>query len=152
MEENTHYEYVFQVVCLEQRGRVRPISSLECRVKYWCIATPSTPMAPCTSTYGLGKCVLVVAVAVVVLTLTRTIKSVATGQAPVTLELRRTPGKNTNNPRWYTIYSYAASCMPAPCAVYLEPRATKPQSMLLIMLKLCLTCCMRTIIRLALND
>ena len=45
---------------------------------------------------------------VVVLTLTRIIiKSVVTGQAPVTLELRITPGKNTNNPRWYThIYIY----------------------------------------------
>ena len=30
---------------------------------------------------------------VVVLTLTRIIKSVVTGQAPVTLELRNTPGK-----------------------------------------------------------
>ena len=39
---------------------------------------------------------------VVVLTLTRIIKSVVTGRAPVTLELRNTPGKNTNNPRWYT--------------------------------------------------
>ena len=39
---------------------------------------------------------------VVVLTLTRIIKSVVTGQAPVTLELRNTPGKNTHNPRWYT--------------------------------------------------
>ena len=34
-------------------------------------------------------------VVVVVLTLTRIIKSVVTGQAPVTLELRNTPGKNT---------------------------------------------------------
>ena len=41
-------------------------------------------------------------VVVDVLTLTRIIKSVVTGQAPVTLELRNTPGKNTNNPRWYT--------------------------------------------------
>ena len=32
-------------------------------------------------------------VVVVVLTLTRKIKSVVTGQAPVTLELRNTPGK-----------------------------------------------------------
>ena len=32
-------------------------------------------------------------VAVVVLTIIRTIKSVVTGQAPVTLELRNTPGK-----------------------------------------------------------
>ena len=35
---------------------------------------------------------------VVVLTLPRIIKSVVTGQAPVTLELRNTPGKNTNKP------------------------------------------------------
>ena len=38
----------------------------------------------------------VVVVVVVVLTLTRIIKSVVTGQAPVNLELRNTPGKNTN--------------------------------------------------------
>ena len=37
--------------------------------------------------------VVVVVVVVVVLTLTRIIKSVVTGQAPVTLELRNTPGK-----------------------------------------------------------
>ena len=35
----------------------------------------------------------VIIVVVVVLTLTRIIKSVVTGQAPVTLELRNTPGK-----------------------------------------------------------
>ena len=40
--------------------------------------------------------VVVVVVVVVVLTLTRIIKSVVTGQAPVTLELRNTPGKNTH--------------------------------------------------------
>ena len=39
---------------------------------------------------------LVVVVVVVVLTLTRIIKSVVTGQAPVTLELRNTPRTNTN--------------------------------------------------------
>ena len=38
----------------------------------------------------LLRCVVVV----VVLTLTRIIKSVVTGQAPVTLELRNTPGQN----------------------------------------------------------
>ena len=37
---------------------------------------------------------------VVVLTLTRIIKSVLTGQAPVTLKLRNTSGENTNQ-RWY---------------------------------------------------
>ena len=37
---------------------------------------------------------------VVVLTLTRIIKSVVTGQAPVTLELRNTPGKkHTQQPK-----------------------------------------------------
>ena len=39
------------------------------------------------------------AVVIVVLTLTRIIKSVVTGQAPVTLELRNAPGKNTNRPK-----------------------------------------------------
>ena len=43
-----------------------------------------------------------VVVVVVVLTLTRIIKSVVTGQAPVTLEQKNTLGKNTNSPRWYT--------------------------------------------------
>ena len=41
-------------------------------------------------------------IVVVVLTLTRIIKSVITGQAPVTLELRNTPipqGKHTNKPK-----------------------------------------------------
>ena len=37
-------------------------------------------------------------VVVVVLTLTRIIKSVVTGQAPVTLELRSTPGKTHTQP------------------------------------------------------
>ena len=43
--------------------------------------------------------VVVVVVVVVVLTLTRIIKSVVTGQAPVTLDPRNTPGKNTNKPK-----------------------------------------------------
>ena len=54
----------------------------------------------------------VVVVVVVVLTLTRIIKSVVTGQAPVTLELRSTPGKNTHNPRWYTHISQQTQFMP----------------------------------------
>ena len=37
--------------------------------------------------------IVVVVVVVIVLILTRIIKSVVTGQAPVTLELRNTPGK-----------------------------------------------------------
>ena len=53
-------------------------------------------------------------VVVDVLTLTRIIKSVVTGQAPVTLELRNTPGKNTNNPRWYTPISQLTQFMPPP--------------------------------------
>ena len=46
---------------------------------------------------------------VVVLTLTRIIKSVVTGRAPVTMELRNTLGKNTNDPRWYTADAIHAS-------------------------------------------
>ena len=57
---------------------------------------------------------LVVVGVVVVLTLTRIIKSVVTGQAPVTLELRNTPGKNTHNPRWYTHISQPTQFMPPP--------------------------------------
>ena len=44
----------------------------------------------------------------------RIIKSVVTGQAPVTLELRNTPGKNTNNTRWYTHISQLTQFMPPP--------------------------------------
>ena len=52
-----------------------------------------------------------IVVVVVVLTLTRIIKS---GQAPVTLELRNTPGKNTHNPRWYTHISQLTQFTPPP--------------------------------------
>ena len=48
----------------------------------------------------------------VVLTLTRIIKSVVTGQVPVTLELRNTLGNNTSNPRWYTHISQLTQFMP----------------------------------------
>ena len=43
----------------------------------------------------------------VVLTLARIIKSVITGQAPVALELRNTPGKNTNKPNAVHAYTTA---------------------------------------------
>ena len=56
--------------------------------------------------------VVVVVVVVVVLTLTRIIKYVVSGQAPVTLELRNTPGKTTHNPRWYTHTSHLTQFMP----------------------------------------
>ena len=39
------------------------------------------------------------AAVVVVLTLTRIVKFVVTGQAPVTLELRNTPGKTHTQPK-----------------------------------------------------
>ena len=52
-------------------------------------------------------------VVVVVLTLTRIIKNVVTGQAPVTLELRNTPGKNTNQ-RWFTHISQLTQFMSSP--------------------------------------
>ena len=55
-----------------------------------------------------------VVVDVVVLTLTRMIKYVVTGQAPVTMELRNTLGKNTSNPRCYTRISQLIQFMPPP--------------------------------------
>ena len=54
------------------------------------------------------------AVVVVVLTLTCIMKSVVIGQAPVTLELRNTPGENTHSPRWYTHKSQLTQFMPPP--------------------------------------
>ena len=55
-------------------------------------------------------------VVVVVLTLTRMIKSVVTGQAPVTLELRNTPvGKKHKQPKAVHAYITAhAQFMPPP--------------------------------------
>ena len=44
---------------------------------------------------------------VVVFTLTHIIKSVVTGQAPVTLELGNTPGKNTFKPKVVHAYTTA---------------------------------------------
>ena len=49
---------------------------------------------------------VVVVVVVVVLTSTRMIKSMVTGQAPVTLELRNTPGK-TQTTQGISIIDYA---------------------------------------------
>ena len=54
---------------------------------------------------GVGVVVGVVVV-VVVLTLTRIIKSVVTGQAPVTLKLRNTPGKTRTTQGGTRIYIY----------------------------------------------
>ena len=48
--------------------------------------------------------VVVVDIVDVVFASTCTIKSVVTGQAPVTLELRNTLGKNTNNPKVVDAY------------------------------------------------
>ena len=56
---------------------------------------------------------VVVVVVFVVLTLTRIIKSVVTGQTPVTLELRNTQGKNTCQ-RGYTHISQLTQYMPPP--------------------------------------
>ena len=61
-----------------------------------------------------GNSMMIIVVVVVVLTLTRITKSVVAGQAPGTLELRNTPGKNTNNPRWYTHISQLTQVMPPP--------------------------------------
>ena len=57
--------------------------------------------------------VVVAVVVVVVLSLTPITKPVVTGQAPVTLELRNTPGNNTNQ-RWYTHISQQTQFMPPP--------------------------------------
>ena len=48
------------------------------------------------STATVAVVAVVVVVVVVVLTLTRIMKTVITGQAPVTLEWENTPGKNTS--------------------------------------------------------
>ena len=64
----------------------------------------------CTALYSTN--VLTAVVGVVVLTLTRIMKSVVTGQAQVTLELRNTPGKNTNNLTWHTSISQLTQFMP----------------------------------------
>ena len=53
----------------------------------------------------------------VVLTLTRKNQSVVTEQAPVTLELRNTPGKNTNKPKGVLLYTHISQLtqlMPPP--------------------------------------
>ena len=55
-----------------------------------------------------------VVVVVVVLILTRTVKSVVTEQAPVTLELRNTPGKNANKPKVVMHISQLKQYMPLP--------------------------------------
>ena len=69
--------------------------------------------AGCRCTAGISGC-HISALVVVVPTLTRIIKSVVIGQAPVTLELRNTLAKNTSNPRWYTHISQRTQFMPSP--------------------------------------
>ena len=53
-------------------------------------------------------------VVVVVLTLTRMIKSVVTGHAPVTLELRNTPRKKKSQTKGDTHISQLTQFMPPP--------------------------------------
>ena len=69
-------------------------------------------------------------VVVVIRTLTPIIKSVVTGQAPVTLGLRNTPGKNTNTQRWYAHISQLTQFMPPPETYKseIEGRATMCQA------------------------
>ena len=88
------------------------IDSYRTHTVFWqCLSTRSVPkprvLVVCAAI------IVVVVVVVVVLTLTRIIKSVVTGQALVTLELRNTPGKNTNQ-RWYTHISALTQSMPPP--------------------------------------
>ena len=61
----------------------------------------------CTQIYVSGSCTCMLVV--VVFTSTRVIESVVTGQAPVTLELRSTPGKNTNKPNVVHAYITASA-------------------------------------------
>ena len=60
---------------------------------HWPLLTQHIRRGRAEGPYGGAVASNSTAVVVVVLTLTRIIKSVATGQAPVTLELRNTPGK-----------------------------------------------------------
>ena len=57
------------------------------------------PLPSSLSPYDTSLSIVSCVVVFVVLTLTRIIKSVATRQAPVTLELRNTLGNNTNKPK-----------------------------------------------------
>ena len=75
--------------------------------------TTSTNLGASTTTLHMDMIRYVVAV--VVLTLTRIIKSVVTGQALVTLELRNTLGEKTQTTQgWYTHISQLAQFMPPP--------------------------------------
>ena len=57
------------------------------------------------------NCIVLISPVVVVLTLTRMIKSVVTGQAPVSLEMENTLNKNPSKPKvvhaWKNIYTMA---------------------------------------------
>ena len=61
--------------------------------------------APSRTQQASAVVVVVIVVVVVVLTLTRIVKSVVTGQAPVTPELRNTPGKKHTQPKVVLCYS-----------------------------------------------
>ena len=63
---------------------------------------------------------------VVVLTLTRIIKSVVTGQAAVTLELRNTPGKNTNKPKVVHAYIIADAIHASARKIYKSEIGSQP--------------------------
>ena len=65
------------------------------RTDYCCLTKLSSKIEGPQSHEGAGPLLVVV---VVFPTLTRIIRFVVTGQAPVPLELKNTPGKNTNNP------------------------------------------------------
>ena len=68
---------------------------------------PERRRQQCKDSYwtGVGRGSIILPV-VVVLTLTRMIKSVVTGQAPVTLGLRNTPGKK-NKPK--VVHAYVTA-------------------------------------------
>ena len=55
---------------------------------------------------------------IVVVTLTRIIRSVVTGQAPVTLELRNIPRKKHKTKRWYSYTNISQLTQFMPCTRY----------------------------------
>ena len=102
------HSYIYSSAAQRRAVRCRavPCLALRCGAAVSCCAVLSSEN---TAVPGISLLLLLF---VVVLTLTRTIKSVVTGQAPVTLELRNTPAKNNHNPRWYTHISQLRQFMP----------------------------------------
>ena len=74
-------------------------------------------LSPASPGNGTHVCTDASAHVAVVLTLPRIIKSVVTGQAPVTLELRNTPGKTHTQPKVVHAYITADAHIPGRPAI-----------------------------------